>query len=406
MMDEISSDREDLTPKSSREGSIEVTGDSIAIKRLKKLNAFREADDNNLKIVTGLKILQSQQVISLNDQSFLDLGLTDDQVIKLFADKPQPAMLLAQDVVRLGKGFTVAQAELFVSWVATTDIDIPINQIIDKHAKFTLDMKMVSMATRYGVTPAHFTGWYETWTLPTLAEWIHKLYGNAVITTLEEELQNFTFSFKSKGMDLRYSESRVTEDAKFQTLNDILLRYQTDEYLTPARQVKLVAIMNRKVKNLIFSQDMATNGMANTTVHEPILSLMNVRETITVHIERASRYIQAMHPDSQNYNRDGNDEENSRRKKRKRGKSMDTNDGKSQTLLPPCMICGRNTHYFKKCSLSAHPDRNAENGIPFKDSTNGKLWKKSKLGEGIDLSTTPSSWMALLFTQTPKMANA
>jgi hypothetical protein len=56
--------------------------------------------------------------------------------------------------------------------------------------------------------------------------------------------------------------------------------------------------MNKKVKNLIFSQDMATNSMANTTVHEHILSLMNDRETIRVHIERASRYIQAMHPDS------------------------------------------------------------------------------------------------------------
>jgi hypothetical protein len=53
MMNEISGDRENLTPKSSREGSIEVTGDSIAVRRLKKLNAIRKADDNNLKIATG-----------------------------------------------------------------------------------------------------------------------------------------------------------------------------------------------------------------------------------------------------------------------------------------------------------------------------------------------------------------
>jgi hypothetical protein len=111
--------------------------------------------------------------MSLNDQFFLDLDLTDkqiDQVINLFADKPRPkllkakvskssAMLLTQDVVRLGKGFTIAQAERFVSWVATTDIGLTINKIIDKHAKFTLDTKMVSMAPSYGVTPAHFTGW-------------------------------------------------------------------------------------------------------------------------------------------------------------------------------------------------------------------------------------------------------
>jgi hypothetical protein len=141
MMDEISGDRETLTPKFSREGSIEVTGDSIDVRRLKKLNAIRKADDNNLKVATGLKILQSHQVMSLNDQSLLDLDLTDeqiDQVIDLFADKPRPkllkakvskssAMLLTQDVVRLGKGFTVAHAERFVSWVATTDIDLPIN---------------------------------------------------------------------------------------------------------------------------------------------------------------------------------------------------------------------------------------------------------------------------------------
>jgi hypothetical protein len=66
--------------------------------------------------------------MSLEDQSFLDLDLTDeqiDQVIDPFADKPRPKllkakvskasnMLLTQDVVRLGKGFTVAQAERFV----------------------------------------------------------------------------------------------------------------------------------------------------------------------------------------------------------------------------------------------------------------------------------------------------
>jgi transcription initiation factor IIF auxiliary subunit len=72
MMNEISGDRENLTPTSSREGSIEVTGDSIDVRRLKKLNAIRKADDNNLKIATGLKNLQSQQVMSLNDQSLLD----------------------------------------------------------------------------------------------------------------------------------------------------------------------------------------------------------------------------------------------------------------------------------------------------------------------------------------------
>jgi hypothetical protein len=150
-------------------------------------------------------------------------------------------------------------------------------------------------------------------------------------------------------MDLKYSESKVTEDAKFQTLNDILLRYQTDEYLTPAREVKLVAIMNKKVKNLIFSQDMATNDMPNTTVHEHILSLMNVRETIRVHIERASRYIQSMHPDSHKTFRDSNDEENSsKHQKRKRGKEIYLDDkGKSQAPLPPCMICDRNTHDYK-----------------------------------------------------------
>jgi hypothetical protein len=129
MMDEISGDRENLIPISSREGSIEVTGDSIDVRRLKKLKAIRKADDNNLKIATGLKILQSQQAMSLNDQSFLDLDLTDeqiDQVIDLFADKPRPkllkakvskssAMLLTKDVVRHGKGFSVAQAERFVS---------------------------------------------------------------------------------------------------------------------------------------------------------------------------------------------------------------------------------------------------------------------------------------------------
>jgi hypothetical protein len=136
--------------------------------------------------------------------------------------------------------------------------------------------------------------------------------------------------------------------------------------------------MNRKIKDNIFSQDMAVNDMPNTTVHEQMLSLMNVRETTRVHLERATRDVQAMHPESQSYTV-SNDEEN-RHQKRKRGREMDTNNGKSLTKLPPCIICGRNSHDYKQCSLPSHPDKNAENKVPFKDSTKGKLWKASKLG--------------------------
>jgi hypothetical protein len=166
-------------------------------------------------------------------------------------------------------------------------------------------------------------------------------------------------------MDLRYSESRVTEDGKFQTLNDILLRYQTDEYLTPTRQVKLVSIINKKVKHLIFGQDMATNDRPKTTVHEHILSLMNVRETIRVHIKRASRYIQSMHPDNHNTFRDTNAEVNSsKHRKRKRGKEVFLDDkGKSQAPLSPCMICGRNTHDYNTLDLEGNPvHTNTHNG--------------------------------------------
>jgi hypothetical protein len=63
---------------------------------------------------------------------------------------------------------------------------------------------------------------------------------------------------------------------------------------------------------------------------------MNVRETIRVHIERASRYIQSMHPDNHNTFRDSNAEENSsKHRKRKRGKEIYLdNEGKSQNPKP------------------------------------------------------------------------
>jgi hypothetical protein len=59
---ESSGNRVNLTPRSSGERLIEVTGDSIVVQCLKKLNAIREADDSNLKVAAGLTIYNLRQL--------------------------------------------------------------------------------------------------------------------------------------------------------------------------------------------------------------------------------------------------------------------------------------------------------------------------------------------------------
>jgi hypothetical protein len=48
--------------------------------RMKLLNQSRETAHLNNKYSAGIKILQNQQTFSLDDQSILDLGLTEQQI--------------------------------------------------------------------------------------------------------------------------------------------------------------------------------------------------------------------------------------------------------------------------------------------------------------------------------------
>jgi hypothetical protein len=182
---------------------------------------------------------------------------------------------------------------------------------------------------------------------------------------------------ESKGMDLRDPNSRPQEDATFQKLNDISLKYPGPEFRTPKVQTDYVKILRDKVKHSIFSQDMANNTLPSSTVHEFILSLMSVREKVRGDFEGANRYTNQMHPNNTN-NNDNNDngtDINFAQNKRQR---LDNRPNHNKNINNynkpnPCYICGRNTHTTRVCPLVKHPDRNQEIGIPFKDSTQGRL---------------------------------
>ena len=211
-----------------------------------------------------------------------------------------------------------------------------------------------------------------------------KLYGNVSITTLAEELTGFRFNFKSKGMDLSNQKSRPSEDATFQRLNEIILKYPGPEFRTPQVQSELVKILRDKVKHTIFSQDMTNNSLPSSTVHEFILSLMSVREKIRGDFEGANRYTNQMHSNNTNNNNnndngaDINFAQNERQRFENRPNHNKSNNNYNKPN--PCYICGRNTHPTRGCPLVEHPDRNQEIGIPFKDSTQGRLWKSNDNG--------------------------
>ncbi len=166
-------------------------------------------------------------------------------------------------------------------------------------------------------------------------------------------------------MDLK-STDRTGEDKKLQTLHSILLRFPGPENYTPAKQTALVNILYDKSKH---TREMLTNGMPRTTVQEFIISFLNVRETYRNHFSKIDIYNQGTTSQPKGDSK-VNDRPSKEGKKRKyEGQAPQK---KSHT---PCAICGRNNHDKKTCNLESHPDRNAENGVAFKDSTNGKLWK-------------------------------
>jgi hypothetical protein len=180
-----------------------VTDDGITsnttISRLARLNRVKSVAENDQKLNRGLEIIQSQETISLHDPDFLALGLTEvqiDKIIDMYETDPQPkklkesSMLLTQDIKRLTRGYTELNAVEFVQWVRSTDSGLLVNQLVDQHAKFTLECKFKSMAHRFGLLPDFCTGWYENWTLTKLADWVERLYGNVEITTLAEELND------------------------------------------------------------------------------------------------------------------------------------------------------------------------------------------------------------------------
>jgi hypothetical protein len=148
-----------------------VTGDgesSTMISRLERLNHVRSVAFNKQKLSRALEILQSQEDFSLLDPNFIAVGLEEfpiDQVIEMYEQHPLPvrmkdtSMLLTQVIKRLNRGYTEQHAVQFVQWVRNTDSGLSISQLVDQHAKFTLDCKFRSMAHRFDRTPKYFIGW-------------------------------------------------------------------------------------------------------------------------------------------------------------------------------------------------------------------------------------------------------
>jgi hypothetical protein len=201
----------DFTPYSDRGRQVEVTDDGLTstpysdrgrqveageasnnpVSRLERLTKIKIDSVSSQKINRGLEIIRSQESINLEDSDLIALNLTEtqlDQITEMYSEDPQPSklkepsMLLTQDIKRLGRNYTEFHAKQFVEWVRMTDSSLQISQLVDKHARFTLDYKFRSMAYRFGHTPEYFSGWYETWNLSKLAEWVDRLYGNVEIS--------------------------------------------------------------------------------------------------------------------------------------------------------------------------------------------------------------------------------
>jgi hypothetical protein len=133
-----------------RQGAVTDDGmtSNTMISRLQRLNHVKSVAVNDQKLARGLEILRSQETFHLLDPDFIALGLDESQidtVIEMYEKDPQPvrlkesSMLLTQDIKRLNRGYTEQHAVQFVQWVRNTDSSLLINQLVDQHAKSTLD---------------------------------------------------------------------------------------------------------------------------------------------------------------------------------------------------------------------------------------------------------------------------
>ncbi len=139
--------------------------------RLELLRNASLKDTNESKLRAGLRVFQAQSAaqntMSLDDPALLAVGLTDSQLdicIDMFRafpraprseDKTSPF-----NIPTLGINFTKKDAMTLVSFGDTTTREIPVSQVVDEFAKFTIGNKLVSMCRQFDKEPMFFDNWF------------------------------------------------------------------------------------------------------------------------------------------------------------------------------------------------------------------------------------------------------
>ena len=347
----------------------------------------------------GLRILHNQKgKINTKAEAFVALNFSEEEkreILHRYTSNPAQlrekqkadgAVQLVEGLIRLGEEINTKKVEAFQAMsdkFGNQHIDLA--QLVDKHARYTLDVTFQSLKDWLQFSDEELNNWWDTWDHVKLAKVISTIWADKNATgtkNLMEQIKQFDFELNSDKMKL----GREGMQRKITEFNALFLMHPTASYADPEFQKRVVKNLMKKFdKDSWEKTDIEASKLPQDTVKEFIVKWLSVRMHAWRCIEQCKRYgcIYEINTNSKNYKllgkrpREGEapEKNNSRDEKRQKSKEKDRFRSKVYVEKDHCTICGMNNHKRNSCFIERdkHPDRNTELEF-WHNSTKGKQW--------------------------------
>ena len=349
---------------------------------------------------TGLRILHNQKgKINTKAAAFVALNFSEDEkrsILHRYTANParlrekhkaDGAVQILEGLVRLGEEINTKKVEAFQAMsdkFGNQHIDLV--QLVDKHARYTLDVTFQSLKDWLQLSDEELNNWWDTWDHPKMAKVISTIWADKNATgtkNLMEQIKQFDFEFGTTKMQL----GREGMQKKITEFNALFLMHPTASYADPEFQKRVVKNLMKKFdKDDCQKTDIEASKLPQDTVKQFIVKWLSVRMHAWRCVEQAKRYgcIYQIDTNSKTYKlltgkrpREGEAPEKGTHREEKRHKSKEKDRFKTRVFIEKdhCSICGMNNHKRNNCFIERdkHPDRNTELE-PWHHSTKGKLW--------------------------------